>query len=40
MADYPIPVNVPGMAAVRPEDGPQEGELIELPEFDDLHGGY
>lgn len=36
----PVPENQPGMAAVRPEDGPQdEGDIRELPEFDELVGG-
>mgnify|MGYP001307964369 CR=1 FL=1 len=33
MSDF-IPENVSGCAPVRPEDGPQEGEVFELPEFD------
>lgn len=36
----PIPENRPGMSAVRPDDGPQEGELVELPEFDEQYGGF
>jgi hypothetical protein len=34
----PVPENRPGMAAVRPEDGEQEGELIKLPTFDEAMG--